>query len=217
MSRSTFVLATTALVFGIGSLASAQRIDGSGRSRTESRSVGNFTKIDLKGASNVEVALGPNFRVSVTADDNLINHIETRVVNGQLVIGTRNNIRPKTKMLVKIVMPRLEQFDLNGAGNVRIDGLSGAAFTGILNGAGNMTLNGRVDRVTYTLRGAGNIHGHRLIARDATATLNGAGNVELHASNRLNATVNGAGNVLYTGSPQVTRSVRGAGRIVAKG
>jgi hypothetical protein len=54
-------------------------IQGSGVSKTESRSVGSFSKIDLSGSPDVEVAVGPATSVSVTADDNIVPIIETTV------------------------------------------------------------------------------------------------------------------------------------------
>ena len=59
-----------------GQAASA---NGSGRSATETRSVGDFQAVRLSGSMDLQVRQGTTASVQVTADDNLLALLETVV------------------------------------------------------------------------------------------------------------------------------------------
>ena len=63
---------------------------GSGNLLTETRELGSFTRIDIRGGANVELTVDPNLTqsVSVTYDDNVIGFIVTRVDAKTLIIDT---------------------------------------------------------------------------------------------------------------------------------
>lgn len=68
-------------------------VRGSGNLVTETREVGPFTRIDVRGGANVELTVDPNLSqsVSVTYDDNVIRFIVTEVDGNTLVIDTRGS------------------------------------------------------------------------------------------------------------------------------
>ena len=68
-------------------------VRGSGNLVTETREVGPFTRIDVRGGANVELTVDPNLSqsVSVTYDDNVIRFIITEVDGNTLVIDTRGS------------------------------------------------------------------------------------------------------------------------------
>ncbi len=63
---------------------------GSGNLLTETRELGSFTRIDIRGGANVELTVDPNLTQSVSAtyDDNVIGFIVTRVDANTLIIDT---------------------------------------------------------------------------------------------------------------------------------
>ena len=69
------------------------RVTGSGNLVTETRELGSFTRIDVRGGANVELTVDPNLTqsVSVTYDDNIIGFIVTEVAGDTLVIDTRGS------------------------------------------------------------------------------------------------------------------------------
>ncbi len=68
-------------------------VRGSGNLVTETREVGPFTRIDVRGGANVELTVDPSLTqsVSVTYDDNVIRFIVTEVDSNTLVIDTRGS------------------------------------------------------------------------------------------------------------------------------
>src|SRR4051812_25644578 len=80
----------------------SQGVDGSGKAISESKTVGSFTKIREDGAANLYVKVGPSTSVKVEGDDNIVPMVKCTVEDGTLVIKTKGNFHPKTKLLVTV-------------------------------------------------------------------------------------------------------------------
>jgi hypothetical protein len=195
-----------------------QGVKGSGKVTTENRSVGKFSKINMKGAYDVEVNVGPDTSLKITGDDNLLKLVETNVVDGALVLSTTKNVHPSKKGLkISITTPNLDAFSLKGAGDVNIDGIKGNSFTANLFGAGDLTAKGNVDNLDATLKGAGDLKLYDLHAANVNAQLSGAGDMNVWASKYLNAKMSGVGDLSYKGHPaKVDKDKSGVGNISAQ-
>ncbi|HZH99297.1 MAG TPA: head GIN domain-containing protein [Fimbriimonadaceae bacterium] len=211
------LIATTVAATGCDPMhAFSPGVTGSGKSRTESRSVGSFSRVQHESAADVSVLVGPKAGVKITADDNILPLISTSVKNDTLVIKSSDSFKPKTKVRVEITTPSLTMAYLLGAGNLKVDRLRARIFAAKLGGAGNVNLNGTCDELRVELSGAGNVQAYNLQAQTVQAVLNGAGNIEVDPHRKLEAQIGGAGNITYKGSPQVDKVVNGAGTIRAK-
>lgn len=215
------------------SLATA--VTGSGVAKTESRTVDAFLSIESGGAWNVEVTNGDKVSVSVTADDNVVALISTKVKDGKLVISsTESSINTKVPVVVKVAMPMLATVKLSGAGNATItdvktaklglesSGAGNLSFRGTADdvgvkstGAGQVVLVGKAKSLAAEANGAGNIDASAFEVATATVKATGAGNVAVNATTSLDVTVTGAGNVVYAGNPKLAKRVTGAGTVRA--
>ena len=194
--------------------ASSHGVHGSGRPAQETRRVvGDFSKVNEDGAVNVAIRVGDKTSVTVEGDDNIVPLVKTSVQDNTLYIETKKSIRPKQKLLVTITMPRLDEIQLDGAGNVTAKDVKSDALKVGLYGAGNIDISGTASSLTATLDGAGNITLTDLQVKNADVTVDGAGNLDLWATDSLKAALNGVGNIHYKGSPKVQKEVNGVGRI----
>jgi hypothetical protein len=194
---------------------SRQKTIGSGESATETRSVGEFNQVDLRGAANVNIVIGDSFEVRVTADDNILPLITTEVVEETLEIGIEDDvaISPKVKISVDIRMPKLSVLRLSGAGNVSIGELQAEPLKVELAGAGTITAQGQVGGLSIDIAGAGDVDFSKLEADEADVTIAGVGNVRVSAEKTLSVSISGVGEVRYDGSPQVTKTIEGMGKV----
>ena len=194
-----------------------QGIKGSGVTATEHRKVDAFSKIDMKGAYDVNVTVGPKTSVDITGDDNLVKLVEATVDHetGTLTLSTKKNIHPSRKGLkVNITTPNLNEFTLKGAGDVNIEGLHGDDFNVNLSGAGDLTAKGEVSSVTAKLHGAGDMNLYDLHSSNVDADLSGAGDMKVWASKYLKAKMSGVGDLSYKGHPaKVEKNKSGVGDI----
>jgi len=215
------------------------RVDGSGTIATETRDVADFERVTLAGEGRVIITTGTGASLSVETDDNLMQHIETSVSDGELDIRTESGIDldPTDSVVYRITGPAINAIRLAGAGDIDLDAASGSSFEIELLGAGDVevtrlaveelkvTISG-VGQVTavggatsqeVSIPGAGSYDGRGLQSRFAVVTTSGAGSAEVWVTETLEATVSGVGSIDYYGSPAVTQSVTGLGSITSRG
>jgi hypothetical protein len=207
------MLATLACSINFGN---NQIVEGSGVLSRETRSVNEFTAIELAGSGDVTVRAGETQSVQVEADDNIVPLIETNVQGSKLVISTKPNVSMRTKQPIRITVTvkSLDAASITGSGNMTISNINAGKATVGLSGSGNITVAGTAQSVQATLNGSGNILCSDLIAQSATVRITGSGNVTVNVSQSLDANITGSGNIKYRGSPaKVNQSVSGSGSI----
>jgi hypothetical protein len=210
------VVALALVVFFQDRSGSDPTTEGSGVAAVETRSLSSFTAVDLAGTNDVRVNIGPEQKVLVRADDNLVAQVTTQVRKGTLVVSEHGSFEAATPMSVEVTVPGLEALTLSGAGTgtLSVEGVDAPRFSVRLDGTGLVVVRGRADHVDATLAGTGNAQLQDLVARDVVATVLGTGRLQVHATRSLGASVSGTGSIVYDGNPrQVTRSVTGTGAI----
>jgi hypothetical protein len=199
-------------------LLSGCALRGSGTPTTEIRELDGFEKIDLGGMFDLVVHVDPTAaqKVEVTADDNIIDKVETSVSGGELDVAIEDVsfIRPKTDIKIEVWVPALVAIDASGASDIDVQGLHGESFSLELSGASDSTLHGNVDRFDVEISGAGELDAKNLKAKTVTLELSGAGEAEVWASESLDVELSGAGDVTYYGDPaNVSQDISGAGSL----
>jgi hypothetical protein len=193
----------------------------SGPGRTESRAVGNFHAIELRGAAQMQVEAGRGPALSITAGERVLQGTSAEVRDGVLVILVRERggwfqRGPAAKLLIQA--PTLDSVHISGAGDFTLNDVSGGNLDIVLEGAGRLEARGTVGALTARLDGAGHADLGGLAATDAEVAVNGAGKLELQVTGTLTAEVNGVGSITYTGNPQkVVPAVHGVGSISPAG
>ncbi len=189
-------------------------VRGSGVSTTVERSVGQLSRIRVDGSTDVDVTIGPERSVRVTADDNLVNFIRTDVHGGELAIGRDRNIRPRVETLVRIAVPDLESIEIHGSGDARVRGLNERDFEGSIDGSGSLDLRGETGSLKISVHGSGDVDAGDLHASDVDVSIIGSGDVRVYASNALDVSIQGSGDVAYSGNPgNVSENIQGSGSI----
>lgn len=188
-------------------------VQGSGVMATETRDVGDFTGVDLRGSANVTIAVGQPASVVLELDDNLLPLIQTEVRNGQLVIDNKKSYSSSRGLSVSITVPELNQLAVNGAGDISIVNLNSDQFEVDLNGSSDVTALGSARKLAVTINGSGTVHLEDVVTNEATATIRGSGDIRLHVVEKLSANILGSGDIRYRGTPQVSKSIQGSGSI----
>ncbi|MGC4028349.1 MAG: head GIN domain-containing protein [Steroidobacteraceae bacterium] len=184
---------------------------------TQQRDIGAFDAIDLRGAGDLDVHIGPAAPLRVTGTARALANLETRVRGNTLMIQQKGGwfwLPSSSDVEIHVTLPQLSSVILNGAGDVDIGNLAGGELALTLQGAGNLEAEGRVDTLRARINGAGNMDLSDLAAQDATVSVNGAGNLRINATASLAATVNGVGSIRYRGKPaKVDTTINGVGSI----
>ena len=188
-------------------------VRGNGTIKTEQRPVGPFTRIEAGGFYDIQWQPGsPSF--SLTTDENLLSHIETRMNGSVLKIETHGQIAPTHGVTVVITSPSLTGAELSGALKLKATQLSGDRFALDTSGATRVALAGRANRLIASLTGASKLNAETLETQDVEISVTGAGKADVNATNSLRAAITGAGRVSYGGNPKsVEKKITGAGKI----
>jgi hypothetical protein len=220
ISTALFMLCLTGC-FTIGSNTvnngNQTTVVGSGNAQTEQRTVSAFTGIVTQLPIRTTVICQQSQSVAVTIDDNLLEYIQTDVVDGKLRITTRPNVGISIRSSasqIAITVPQLSSVEAQGSGDVSVSNCNAPAFDIRLTGSGNITVSGTTQTLTVNSTGSGSIRTRDLVAVRATVGITGSGNAVVFASQTLNATITGSGNIIYFGNPgMIQRTVTGSGNI----
>jgi len=230
------VLISIIVFFTISCKWSVGLVRGSGNIVTEERDVSGFDRVQLSGIGDLIISQGDEESLTIEADDNIIQLIETDVFGGELTIQFKRGYSfvPNTTMKFYLTVKELDKISLSGAGKINCDNfeaeelefdISGAGDIDFdinaetvevyLSGAGDISLSGEVDSQDIKLSGVGNYDGKDLESRICDIAVTGAGSATVNVSEELDVNISGVGNVNYTGSPRVEQEISGLGRIIS--
>jgi hypothetical protein len=246
----TFALTGIALALAV-SLSACAAIDlqfetltGSGKIVTEERTVSGFDQVVLAGLGDLTITQGERESLTITADDNLMDYIQSTVDGRTLMLGidvddlsdvitTYNPTRLEYDLVVKDLSSlnlagsgnaSMETLDTDeliltvaGSGNITIDDLTADRVETNLPGSGNITLSGSVPDQMVTIAGSGNYIAPNLKSASTNVFIGGSGNVTVWASDELDINIAGSGQVDYYGSPTVSQQILGSGEVHSLG
>lgn len=216
-------------------------VTSTGPLRTEERSVGSFTAIELNDRIDLVIEPRATGTVAVDAGRNLLGQLVTEVKDGVLVI--RNDMKCnwvrsfKPRIAVRVPSSGLRSLTLQGTGNVSCaDTIVGDYFevvqwegegsTALLlhtlntnialhTGAGQLTLRG-ITSAAYLFSGImAPIDASGLRADDITVNNSGVADIRCRATQSLDVQLLDAGDVYYYGAPAtITSTITGSGRLI---
>ena len=196
----------------------AMLVSASAMADEQTRTAAAFTAIDLKGPISIDVQVGKAQTITVRGTAAFVNMVATEVVDGELRVYLREKGVKKMNgdPRVVVTVPSLRRFNMEGAGETTLRGVSGDRFDVNYRGAGSMTIAGTVKQVNMQAQGVGEVDARKLIAQDANVSFQGIGSVQVYASGKLEANVSGMGELNYFGHPKtVNKTVSGIGSVQA--
>ena len=188
----------------------------------QTRAMAPFSAVSIQGPVHMIVEVGKTQSVLIRGDDKFLGRVDTRVVDGKLVItfprDKKNNIDMPNDARILISVPTLKAFHIEGAGSAELNNINGDAIEIGFQGAGRLVAKGRVNQLKLNAQGVGDVDTKGLLARRANVSFEGIGAVKVYASDRLDAAVAGMGSLNYYGNPKVVnKSVEGIGSVKAGG
>jgi hypothetical protein len=177
-----------------------------------------FTSISVHGPISIIVDAGKTQSLTLRGDARFLQDVTSEVVDGELRLRTREkkNFSWKGDPRVVISMPALRALDVEGAGEIKLNGIRGERLDVNYRGAGSMGINGEVKTFKMKAEGVGEVDAKALLANDVEISFRGVGDVKVYAKNRLDAVVQGMGDLTYYGRPRtVNKSASGIGSVRA--
>jgi hypothetical protein len=197
-------------------------VKGSGVSATETRVLPEFTGVELAGVGKLvlKVGEGSGYSVKVTADDNLLPLVETKVTGNTLMIQLKDSVSLSNSVgfTYEVSAPKIEKIESSGAASVDGAGFNGGKLAVDVSGVGSVKLAGRVEEFRADLSGAGSLNTTSLAADDVKVDLSGVGSADVRADKRIRANVSGLGSINWQGNAtDVKTDVSGLGSVRKSG
>lgn len=190
-------------------------ITGSGNLNSEFREVDYFTKVKSEGVFEVNITQGTTQSVEIIADNNVLNKINTRVVNNELRLYLDDGNYQKINLEVNITVLRLNGLENDGAGNMYAFNIQEEGSFSIENyGSANILIEGSAGSLNIENEGSGNIMAFDFLVNDCNIEIEGSGDVEVSCSDNLNVEIDGSANVYYKGTPTIDTDIRGSGYVI---
>jgi hypothetical protein len=196
-------------------------IKGSGNHITQNLTVSKFTHIYVDGGYKVVLKQDSSYKVSIEADDNLMQYIHADSEDGELHIHSRKNMCSSGEIIVNVGVGNLEELrgsgavdfssdgklntkdlkiKLSGSGKVNLD-LTAANVITEGSGANEITLKGQATSNKVDLVGSGKIYALDFVVGTYDIHTTGASHCEINVLNDLNVHTTGAAEIKYRGNP----------------
>lgn len=235
MKKSVLVLITAAIFI----LPSCRKVAGDGPLVTETRSTTDFNGVSSEFSGKVNITIGPVRQVEITGQQNILNVLNTRVVNGVLHIDFQNDVRIRSheEVVANITVPALDDLRLSGSGDMQVQGdlvadhldmrVSGSGNISVeqadvdgkidatVSGSGSIkVLDGSAKRTDLTISGSGGIEMPGVPVKNATTHTSGSGIMKINVSETLESSISGSGSVYYYGNPVISAHISGSGKLI---
>jgi hypothetical protein len=210
-------------------------IRGEGPVVSENRNLNDFHQIDFGIDGEVILKQGPEQKIEIEAQENILDVLETRVRRDKLEIDFGNKqVRRYKDVKIYITLPMITYLKVSGSGKItgdtdfdiadlslRISGSGSIDFGALgankidseISGSGNLYLNGDCVKHDSDISGSGKISAYDLASLETSIRISGSGNAEVAVADRLKANVSGSGRVRYKGNPTVDVSISGSGKV----
>jgi hypothetical protein len=192
-------------------------VKGSGFERHEVRDVPPFHEVQIAGTLRTEIVRDNSHSVTVTGDDNLVEHVQTEVSEGVLTIHTASRLRPRAGLNVHVSAPELDAVATSGTTKTSVTGIETNRFRLDTSGVAKTILSGRCRDATMALSGAGKLDARDFDCDNVEIAVSGSGKATVCATSSLAVRISGAGKIECYGNPDtVTKDISGAGRVELK-
>jgi RNA polymerase sigma factor (sigma-70 family) len=212
-------------------------IRGSGNVVTKEMPFSDFTSVEVSRLFRVEIIRADSFRMAISADDNLVPHVQVLKNGSTLRISLASRVKSfwATALKATIAMPALEGVRLEQLSKVTCRGFrSGRVFQAKV--TGQSTLDGEIEAdkldldatglSTVTLKGRGKeakisasqqcrLALANLALDQADVTLKNRSRATVHVNERLNYDLSAACRLEFVGNPRITQGKISDGSLVA--
>jgi len=225
MKNLKFPLVVVIILFLTVSCVDAQfrrTVRGEGPVVKKERTTSSFEGVSVSSGIDVYLSQGNNERITVDADENLHEYIETEVRNGILHVYTDVNIRDAERKRVYVTIRNVRSLRTSSAGDIigespiKGDDISiGASSAGDIrieltakdvevhiSSSGNISLSGEAETLDASLSSAGDLSAFDFRVREAKVTASSAGDAQVYVTERLVARASSAGDITYQGKPK---------------
>lgn len=232
---SLLVLAALLLFCSQVSAQDGKKIKGDGNIRSETRNIGDFSRIDCPGSFHIFIKQGSTPGLKVEGDENLLPYISTSMDGKTLTVKAQDHTQldPSRPVAIYLTVKQLEAVNLSGLSKVETENtlhsphlrlaISGSGQLNIkvegkslnvdISGTGKVHMEGHMAETEYRISGTGDVEADDLVSDRTRVLISGIGKLRVNTREKLNVSISGTGKVWYKGNPAVSQAISGIGKI----
>jgi len=197
IQRRSTLLALTAL------LAACEPVEGSGTAATETRQIdAEFDGVNVEGGVRADVVAGRTRRVTLTADDNILPRVWTRVFDRSLSVEPSESVDPITPIELAVDMDQVAHVFAREPGSVIAAYGVEARRLGVGASDGAFArADGRCETLVAIASDNGVLYAPELDCVDVEIHAQGGSTIEIRASGRVEVNASGESEIIVHGSP----------------
>lgn len=215
-------------------ISSCRKVVGRGPIISETRTVNDFSKINLSLDATVYYTQDSHYSVEVEAEENILEEVQTQVSGSTLTIKKRNSVWLKTESIRVIIhAPSITDIEvegsgyflaqqpmntsnialqISGSGEIVLPALISSQVEADISGSGSIEIkSGECQSVETCISGSGEINFIGLRSQSANCTTTGSGKTKVYVEDNLIVRITGSGDVWYRGNPHIESTITGSG------
>jgi hypothetical protein len=214
-------------------------IDGSGAIESRTLSLPSFKGIELEEAANIYITQGSTQEVRVTGHANIINRLQTDVVQDVWEIDLGRGCFDHYELTIFITLPNLDNIWLRGSGDIFVGEFTGQHDLALsITGSGKINLNRfegcqnlsarisgsgtiiggdvfpALSNLDIDISGSGDYDAFAIQSKVCHVKISGSGDCRVSVEDRLDVDITGSGKVYYKGHPSITDHITGSGELI---
>ncbi len=199
---AVIVIALLAAVFFSG-LFPFGFIVGSGNLQTQEKSLSDFTIVNVHNGFQVEITKANTYSIEVTADDNVIQHVEVTKTENTLTIQLEPGFGYQSPTLrAKISMPDFEEAQLSGGSNIKASSFNLTHnFRAELSGGSVLEMDGGANDLVAECSGGSRLEFSDFAVDNVNVDFSGGSRGTINVNGRLDAQLSGGSQLFYIGNP----------------
>lgn len=183
---------------------------------SEVRQIGKeVTVVELNGPIDLTLSQGDTPYLKVRGEQRLLSNVETAIDGNTLRIGPKGMLlHHRIPLQVTLVLPTLQELNVRGSGDARVNGFSGDKFALQLHGSGNVNFNGRYRQLAAGVHGTGDLELNAGNSEHVALEMVGSGQITSSGSCKtLDAELTGSGDLdaEHLASDKVSVNLNGSG------
>jgi hypothetical protein len=213
------LVAAAVTVLGCQEFVEGTRVTeiGSGTPASEDRDVEGFGKLSISASIRAEIRFGSPVGVRVTADDNLLDNLATRVVGDRLEITIDGSVQMESPMLVEVTVPGLTALDAASMSTLLVTGFAGDELHVRSESSATVEVDGTVGSLDVVGTSAGIVRLGELRATTASVELDSAAHAWVRATDSVQGSVSSAAVLSLVEAPaDVAVETDSAGQVVTE-
>lgn len=193
-------------------------VDGNGQVAEKKREVEQqFDSVSISGGIKANIQVGkPNDGVNLKGESNLLSEIETRVEDGKLHIGPKEDtqLNPNSPIEATLFVADLTGINASTSAAVKATGLAARRLRLKATTSSSIEVSGSAENVKAKASTSGQISAKGLEAGDVDATASTSGTVMVSPHGELDASASTSGQVYYFAEPtSVHKSTSTSGQV----